>query len=122
MMQDLAMHILDLGQNSIRANAKNIEICLWIDDENDLITFRLVDDGIGMDKYDAHLAFQRHATSKIYKDDDLFFIDTLGFRGEALPSIASVSEVELETCKKDVGTKIHIKGTIKYDCTPVRMT
>ncbi|MBQ9841088.1 MAG: ATP-binding protein [Erysipelotrichaceae bacterium] len=50
MMQDLAMHILDLGQNSIRANAKNIEICLWIDDEKDCITFRLVDDGIGMDE------------------------------------------------------------------------
>ena len=50
MMQDLAMHILDLGQNSIRANAKNIEICLLIDDEKDCITFRLVDDGIGMDE------------------------------------------------------------------------
>jgi len=72
----------------------------------------IIDDGIGMDESDATLAFQRHATSKIYKDDDLFFIDTLGFRGEALPSIASVSEVVLETCKDEVGTKIHIKGGI----------
>ena len=50
MMQDLAMHILDLGQNSVRAKAKNIEICLWLDDEKDTITFRLVDDGCGMDE------------------------------------------------------------------------
>ena len=70
----------------------------------------VTDNGIGMDKNDAQLAFQRHATSKLYTDDDLFNINSLGFRGEALPSIAAVSDVVLKTCQDDVGTQIHIKG------------
>jgi len=65
---------------------------------------------IGMDKDDAVLAFQRHATSKLYTDDDLFNINSLGFRGEALPSIAAVSEVLLKTSQGEVGTIVHIKG------------
>ena len=72
----------------------------------------ITDNGIGMDSTDAKTAFLRHATSKIYNDDDLFNINSLGFRGEAIPSIASVSSVELRTCHKDndVGTYIHVKG------------
>lgn len=99
--------VKELVENSIDAKAKNIKINLA---KGGLEEITIIDDGIGMDQTDAELAFQRHATSKIYKDDDLFFIDTLGFRGEALPSIASVSEVELITCKEEVGTRIHIKG------------
>ncbi len=108
-VEKCASVVKELVENSIDAKAKNIKIELK---KGGLEEITVIDDGIGMDEEDAALAFQRHATSKIYKDDDLFFIDTLGFRGEALPSIASVSEVLLETCQKDVGTLIHIKGGI----------
>lgn len=99
--------VKELVENSIDAESKNIKINLV---KGGLEEIQVVDDGVGMERDDASLAFLRHATSKIYKDDDLFFIDTLGFRGEALPSIASVSEVELVTCKSEVGTFVHIKG------------
>ena len=108
-VEKCASVVKELVENSIDAKATNIKINLF---KGGLEEITIIDDGIGMDEIDAKLAFQRHATSKIYKDDDLFFIDTLGFRGEALPSIASVSEVILETCKDEVGTKIHIKGGI----------
>lgn len=81
-------------ENSIDANATHIEIIIQ---NGGLDRIMIVDDGIGMDFQDARMAFERHATSKIIKDDDLWNISTLGFRGEALPSIASVSEVELKT-------------------------
>jgi len=106
-VEKCASVVKELVENSIDASATNVKIKLL---KGGLEEITIIDDGIGMDEEDAKLAFQRHATSKIYKDDDLFFIDTLGFRGEALPSIASVSEVILETCKNEVGTKIHIKG------------
>ena len=78
--------------------------------ESGLRSIKVIDNGSGMDKDDAVLAFQRHATSKLYSEDDLFSISSLGFRGEALPSIASVSEVELKTSSNGVGTYVHIKG------------
>lgn len=106
-IEKCASVVKELVENSIDAKAKNIKVNLI---KGGLDEITVIDDGIGMDKNDAILAFQRHATSKIYKDDDLFFIDTLGFRGEALPSIASVSEILLETCQNDEGTMIHIKG------------
>jgi len=99
--------VKELVENSIDAKSTNIEIHLL---RGGIKEIRVIDNGVGMDREDAKIAFFRHATSKIYHDDDLFFIGTLGFRGEALPSIASVSEVELRTCSKDVGTYIHIKG------------
>ncbi len=99
--------VKELVENSIDANAQNIIVNLK---DGGLKEIEVIDDGIGMDKVDALNAFSRHATSKLYKEDDLFFIDTLGFRGEALPSIASVSEVEMHTLQDNVGTLILIKG------------
>ncbi len=99
--------VKELTENSIDAGATLIKVHLL---DGGIKEITVIDNGSGMDEEDAKMAFQRHATSKLYKDDDLFFINTLGFRGEALPSIASVSEVVLKTCKSDIGTLIHIKG------------
>lgn len=99
--------VKELVENSIDAKATIIKISL---EKGGLSKITVTDNGIGMDHTDALMCFKRHATSKIYRDDDLYFISTLGFRGEALPSIASVSEITLTTAKEDVGTKIVIKG------------
>ena len=99
--------VKELVENSIDAKATMIKVDLK---EAGLREITVTDNVIGMDKNDAQLAFQRHATSKLYTDDDLFNINSLGFRGEALPSIAAVSDVVLKTCQDDVGTQIHIKG------------
>lgn len=107
--------VKELVENSIDAHAKSIIINL---EEGGKKLIEVIDDGDGMNEEDALLAFQRHATSKIYKDDDLFFIDTLGFRGEALPSIASVSKTDLRTSDGGVGTHIIIEGGKLLENTP----
>ena len=99
--------VKELVENSVDAKSSYIKIDLK---EAGLREIVVTDDGVGMEKEDALLAFQRHATSKLYTDDDLFSINSLGFRGEALPSIASVSEVILKTCQNEIGTLVHIKG------------
>jgi len=99
--------VKELVENSIDAKASNIIINLV---KGGLESIEVIDDGEGMDNSDAHNAFGRHATSKLIHDDDLFFINTMGFRGEALPSIASVSEVELKTSDGVDSSYIHIKG------------
>lgn len=99
--------VKELVENSMDAHAKVITVHLM---NGGLESIEVIDDGEGMDKEDAHLAFGRHATSKLIRDDDLFFISTMGFRGEALPSIASVSEVVLKTSNGDSSSYIHIKG------------
>lgn len=99
--------VKELVENSIDANSTEIKIEL-IDSGIKLV--KVSDNGIGMDRDDAIMAFSRHATSKLQSLSDLFNIESLGFRGEALPSIASVSKVELKTSNKIIGTIVKISG------------
>jgi DNA mismatch repair protein MutL len=99
--------VKELVENSIDAGSKNIKIELI---ESGIREMKVTDDGIGMDEEDAKLAFLPHATSKLINDEDLFHISSLGFRGEALPSIASISEITLKTSTGSLGTLIHLKG------------
>ena len=99
--------VKELIENSIDAKSTEIKIDLI---EAGTKQIKVIDNGIGMDNIDAVMAFNRHATSKIKTEDDLYNINTLGFRGEALASIASVSEVTLKTCKDEIGTKVEING------------
>lgn len=99
--------VKELVENSVDALASEIKIEV-VDAGTKLI--RVVDNGTGMNKDDAVLAFQRHATSKLFDEMGLFRISSLGFRGEALPSIAAVSMVELKTSTGEVGTKVIIEG------------
>ena len=99
--------VKELVENAIDASATQIRIDLI---DSGIKGICVIDDGIGMDKEDAVLAFSRHATSKLKGVDDLFHIDSLGFRGEALPSIASVSNVLLKTSNGVVGTEVEIHG------------
>ncbi len=87
--------VKELLENSIDANSSRIDIEV---DEGGLSRIEIIDNGDGIESDDLLTAFQRHATSKIKHENDLFHIRTLGFRGEALPSIASVSKVEVKTC------------------------
>ena len=106
-VEKCASVVKELVENSIDAKSTEIRIDLI---NGGLKSIKISDNGIGMEPEDALLAFERHATSKLTKEDDLFFINTLGFRGEALPSIASVSEVNLLTCSDNIGTHIVKKG------------
>lgn len=106
-VEKCASVVKELVENSIDAGSDEIKIDL-IDAGTKLI--RVTDNGKGMDKSDATICFLRHATSKLKTEEDLYRIDTLGFRGEALPSIASVSDVVLKTSTGDIGTIVHISG------------
>lgn len=100
--------VKELLENSLDAGARKIAIDV---EEGGRRLIRVLDDGEGMSPEDAMASFSRHATSKLYEPDDLFAIKTLGFRGEALPSIASVSRLTLETQAEDsAGTFIEIAG------------
>lgn len=106
-VEKCASVVKELVENAIDAGATDIKVDLL---NAGLKEIKITDNGCGMEKEDAVLSFSRHATSKLIREDDLFFINTLGFRGEALPSIAAVSEVELFTCASEVGTHIVLKG------------
>ncbi len=99
--------VKELVENAIDAQATIIKVELI---DSGVKEIKVSDDGIGMDKEDSLLAFSRHATSKLKKLDDLFNINSLGFRGEALPSIASVSNVLLKTSDGKTGTIVSLKG------------
>ena len=95
--------VKELVENSVDAGADEIKIEV-VEAGTKLI--KVIDNGTGMDHDDALMAFQRHATSKLLDEMGLFRISSLGFRGEALPSIASVSEVTLKTSTGDVGLNL----------------
>lgn len=99
--------VKELVENSIDAGATTIKIDLLDSGVGEII---VTDDGVGMDREDATLAFSRHATSKLKSLNDLFNIESLGFRGEALPSIAAVSNVTLKTSNGEIGTEVNIVG------------
>src|SRR5450755_1663321 len=101
--------VKELLENSLDAGASRIRIEVEAGGRK---LIRIVDNGHGMGRDDALLAFERHATSKIRSSDDLLSIATLGFRGEALPSIASISRLEVTTRieAEDHGTAIEIVG------------
>ena len=109
-IQRPASVIKELVENSVDAGARNIHV-LVVDAGRTSI--QVIDDGSGMSETDARLSFERHATSKIRQADDLFALRTMGFRGEALASIAAVAQVELRTRRHDdeVGTHLSISGS-----------
>lgn len=99
--------VKELVENAIDAESDEIKIELI---DSGVKEVKVTDNGIGMDRDDATLAFSRHATSKLKNLDDLFNIESLGFRGEALPSIASVSNIELKTSNGKIGTYLTLSG------------
>ena len=109
-IQRPASVVKELLENSLDAGADNIQLILK-DSGKSLI--QVIDNGKGMSDIDARMSFERHATSKITKADDLFHISTMGFRGEALASIASIAHVELKTKtqENEIGTQIKIHGS-----------
>ncbi|WP_075980848.1 DNA mismatch repair endonuclease MutL [Bacillus massilinigeriensis] len=111
--------VKELIENSIDAGSTVIEIDV---EEAGLARIQIIDNGDGIEEEDVLLAFSRHATSKIKDENDLFRIRTLGFRGEALPSIASVARLEMSTSTGDAGTKIIIEGgkVIAFEKAPSR--
>src|SRR5437764_14563214 len=100
--------VKELVENAIDAGSSVIEIEI---EEARLAKIRITDNGYGIEEEDVLIAFQRHATSKIKNENDLFRIRTLGFRGEALPSIASVSRLEMKTSTGEgAGNRVVIEG------------
>ena len=119
-IQRPASVVKELMENAIDAGATQVD--LFIKDAG-RTAITIIDNGCGMSETDARLCFERHATSKIRKAEDLFAIRSMGFRGEALASIAAVAQVELMTRRKDdeLGTKILIEGSVVKEQEPKPM-
>ena len=109
-IQRPASVIKELVENAVDADAKTIHVMV-VDAGRTCI--QVIDDGKGMSEIDARMSFERHATSKIRQADDLFALHTMGFRGEALASIAAVAQVELQTRRQEdeIGTRLLIAGS-----------
>src|SRR4051812_10455898 len=108
-IQRPASAVKELLENAVDAGSTQIELIIR-DSGKTLI--QIIDNGCGMSDTDARMSFERHATSKIRRADDLFCIRTFGFRGEALPSIAAIAHVEMKSRRHDdeVGTSIVVEG------------
>ena len=117
-IQRPASVIKELVENAVDAGATTINVLVT---EAGRTLIQVIDNGKGMSETDARLAFERHATSKIRKADDLFDLHTMGFRGEALPSVAAVSQIELTTRQKDdeIGTRLVLQGSRVVSQEPV---
>lgn len=109
-VQRPASVIKELMENAVDAGASTIDVLVQ---DAGRTTIQVIDDGKGMTETDARMAFERHATSKIAKAEDLFTLRTMGFRGEALPSIAAVAQVKLttRTAGQDLGVQLCIDGS-----------
>lgn len=109
-IQRPASVVKELVENAVDAGAHHIDVLIT---DAGKTCIQVIDDGKGMSETDARLAFERHATSKIREASDLFALHTMGFRGEALASIAAVAQVELRTCQEGeaLGTQLAIAGS-----------
>ena len=109
-VQRPASAVKELIENSIDAGAQNIKLIVK---EAGKVLLQVIDDGLGMSETDARMSLERHATSKIRKADDLFTLRTMGFRGEALASLAAVSQMEMKTrlAHHDLGTLLLVEGS-----------
>ena len=117
-VQRPASVVKELMENAVDAGATKVKVLVV---DGGRTSIQVIDDGAGMSETDARLAFERHATSKIKKAEDLFSLSTMGFRGEALASIAAVAQVELITRRSDdeLGTKVVISGSRLEEQEPV---
>src|SRR5437868_795356 len=108
-IQRPASAVKELLENAVDAGSTSIQVIIK-DSGKTLI--QVIDNGCGMSETDTRMSFERHATSKIRKAEDLFSIRTMGFRGEAMPSIAAIAQVELKTRMHDeeTGTRLVIEG------------
>ncbi|MEG2067954.1 MAG: DNA mismatch repair endonuclease MutL, partial [Tannerellaceae bacterium] len=116
-IQRPASVVKELVENAVDAGASHIQVNIK---EAGRTLIQVIDDGKGMSETDARMAFERHATSKISSADDLFSLRTMGFRGEALASIAAVAHVELRTRVKgaELGTLLSMVGSSVQELTP----